>query len=1014
MFPSFIHGFSTQVNSGQPATQALALNQAGNINSNQALPLNLTTIHEVLQPLDASNWMQARSDMLRDQPNLHKAYSVIDIQFPRQAEQISNIGPFQIATHDQATGYEPVWVRVTKQDHFFSKSVINSIPGVFSKHMQRMWSNGRNMLNHPDSFQNRNEQVLPRPVALLKVIEYFLTNKVSKSDMSLIRTESGKLDLNDCLLKALVRECLGSITNPEPTPINFSDHLKPFFKSTPKNNELVTELTQEQIEFLKQLPLQVIELISLCDWLLLRSNSNQIGQVELPVCNDLTDSRMRRTLTQNGKNYADTLCTFVQRNFRVEHIGPKEFLGLNQSPWLVRENDSMQAVATKAKVMEKLISLGWQQLHHLNINQANKNKQEELLPLSIYIALGRIIDQPIPNWIIEQFDLLNQNNETYQTEFAKKEKANHAVQLQKQAKKEQRQQASLAEVKQWADRLGVPAVEEYVQLASRGSSRDIANRTSDFRVVLTGDAKEALSTFINTNFLQLDMAHNRRGKESLATAAAGIERLTRDNRCWLRAAWLSVFEQTEPHTLGNHVEQAKLGQEGGLAYVEKEVKADLIALSKAYHKEPLVFLHRGEESRLLDSPVNFRTGQTLENCLNEFGIPIHSNQCRKSEVENILRQACIHLAVGIRENIRTAKDFSNPVYYSQATTDLPAAMHRALGVPAVFVEDSGEGQVSLRVVTPNNHVLKGALQPEDTTSSVIDNAEEINFILSNINFPIIHLQALPEQSGHYTLFTPRNSILGASVIAEQDKQLQKARINEEQRQQALQSNSAGPGIVLMESPTTRHEAIALLQLTKDLYPTKPLIVELNELSPANSKTKPTILPFKSLLSNRLSFNQNLIRIVTESSTSISTRRSAVLSTLQFKEEQTKQKVELLQLPFRKTQKPSILANDLLDALEAMYVSAPNEGYVLVSPKGTLPAALFNALDSYIRHPVNQQGIDDFKGNGFNQKLLALVISQGPKQEGKSILLEPKAREVLETACEIYHQQQLQLGSEVET
>ncbi len=192
---------------------------------------------------------------------------------------------------------------------------------------------------------------------------------------------------------------------------------------------------------------------------------------------------------------------------------------------------------------------------------------------------------------------------------------------------------------------------------------------------------------------------------------------------------------------------------------------------------------------------------------------------------------------------------------------------------------------------------------------------------------------------------------------------------------------------------------------------KPLVIELVETS--TSKAKPKALPIKSLmLMNSNPFRQSSFRVVSESALSMSSKKSATLSVIQYKEKQQKHKVELLELSFRKSENTRVIANDFLEAIQAMHQLAPNQGYIVISPNGTTPSALFNALDAYIQHTINQPQLAEIKNKFFNHKLLDFVISVGPVDQGKPILAETRIREVLENACTAYHLQTNQIDKAV--
>jgi hypothetical protein len=271
----------------------------------------------------------------------------------------------------------------------------------------------------------------------------------------------------------------------------------------------------------------------------------------------------------------------------------------------------------------------------------------------------------------------------------------------------------------------------------------------------------------------MDTAHNTRGLANAGRVQANptSSGFARDNLCWLRSTWISVFEQADSaDDLAGRIRNAQI------AISNQSNNAQMLARAVfgPYKQNPLAFLHHGEEHMAATAPAHFRTGQSFESFCQEFDQPallqaFQANNPQRVEghvhtIEGLLKNAVMSLAPGIRETLPELKGIDQS-FGVLASSDIAVAVHRALNLPLIVMENSGTGQVSLRVSAPNNHPLKAqvdSLFGVDLPDVHVANSK-LQQLLVDAELPVLHLQGTRYADGHYTLYLPRNGGLGTQL-----------------------------------------------------------------------------------------------------------------------------------------------------------------------------------------------------------------------------------------------------------
>lgn len=248
----------------------------------------------------------------------------------------------------------------------------------------------------------------------------------------------------------------------------------------------------------------------------------------------------------------------------------------------------------------------------------------------------------------------------------------------------------------------------------------------------------------------------------------------RDNKCWNRATWLSIFEQLpDVDALVNRVKASNIRNKDSAARVQAVLSTVLAGYLKA-DQGRLAFLHHGEEGRLASAPAHFRTGQTIENFCAEFDLPSIEFQDRSAltgkivnhSVENELENSVVVLASGFKETLPELKVLTGFGGSGMATSDIPAAVHKALGLLSIVVEkDRLNQQMSLRLAGPKSHPLHQSLSglSTDKQGMPILTSGTLQSILIHSNVPVLVLQGTGRDDGHFSVYLPNSSELAKQL-----------------------------------------------------------------------------------------------------------------------------------------------------------------------------------------------------------------------------------------------------------
>ncbi len=816
-------------------------------------------INQFLSAFEQDNWMHSRAAIAQNQPNLSRVFAALDFLLPRQANQSSSFLGITVKSHHIQDEHSPqsIWINKNAQinisDNYIFQTEKTSptllqrvLPGLkrapnltqsaISLEIEQRaktlleWDSGPEGLVQRQTDWDGFVQ-MPRDKTIQLIVSLMLPQVTTNT--TLIQNHTGHIDFSLQTTNALLEKIL-------PAPVDLSQQdpnlaqqwysilLDTLIHTDGEQSSPTSDLTQQQLLNLLQQHPDVIDLVNLIDWAMLPGAKTTQDQTEYPVhtedsLSDWVEHAIKTTNPGNNNYYLPTLVPGLSRHVKatLPYCCPKTIP--DQPFWLYQTQSIRREFNTKVEAMSYLLELAT--IHFNQAKIGNPTFSNDLLPFAVYQVVSRLTGLPVPAL------LQTAHQQRMQTIQAHRDLKQQAIQQQVEEKRQRAIIRAKERIKteqlitNEAARLGVEADQDILLLASMGSSPAIAERTFDIQVLLNlNQTAELKKTLEGQHFIWMDMAHNRRGYAAVAAVknnpnnAGGF---FRDNQCWNRATWLSVFEQiNSAQDLNQRIEASNISAQKTKTRVQHLIVAMFTGYS-TYERSRLEFLHQGEEADMGAQPAHFRTGQTIENFCAEFGLPEiempqQTNLIQSSAVEyyieSELKTAVFVLASGIRSTLKELKQLNGFGSLGMATSDIPAAVHRALGLTALIVESKEQNQpASLRMVGPANHPLNDFLNrlPKNAEGMPIFKLGQIADILVNTKVPVIHLQGSPHNDGHYTVYLPSQSVLGKQLAAEhhrtykfqQTKPYISDQTNNQQvpRQQAAQPSS-------LANPLTRQKS----------------------------------------------------------------------------------------------------------------------------------------------------------------------------------------------------------------
>ncbi len=686
---NFNNPFSSSLQLLRPSQEH---NTTTRLPSNTQLTPTLERVQEMLKPLDQMNWAQIRVNLIQNQPNLAVAFSIIDILCPKDETQTVTIAGLDIQGPHVRQYHQPSQLRVSQSESVLLQSKnkihqwVEGLPGGLQRFGSSRRLNSSNLQNYA-SLPEATGYLEDRHKAIQVILSHLILGKQGiKGNLFLQKNEQGQIDLSPEAIGLIADALLGNDTPVK--SIRLENLIEVIGQIEYSNNAglnqdkvLGSGLSQTESKALLRLNPVLINLVSVIDqFLYLKNDIYSEGNEAFPI---FSNDQLPFFLSECRKNKQLHASTFIDEVKRFVNPNHSSLYKKNQAlSWLSNLGDQQTGYDHEGQLILAIVDQATKQLL-VGENPEMFFDKGSLLPLAIYQLVGDIIQKPLPSFLIhfetEAKNHLNELKEQRHLSLRSEEaRIKKSRQLDQRKAEESQKKLELA-----AQSMGVQPNFDQIITVERGSSTVIQDRTFDVQLKLNQPFDEELQNALIETYLNVDVSSKHRSQEAITRLNQGTPQpFFTDNLCWLRASWLSVFEQFDtPDQLACAIEQAQIG-----FYFPKigdYAKPFILGTKKimeAYQKDRLGFLHLGEEDDFLDKPAHFRCGQSVSDCLNTYGIDNQFSASGKAtidygkyDLESFLKEVLTRLSAGIRSVVPELVVLDQPSM--MATSDIPTALY---------------------------------------------------------------------------------------------------------------------------------------------------------------------------------------------------------------------------------------------------------------------------------------------------------------------------------------------------
>lgn len=394
-------------------------------------------------------------------------------------------------------------------------------------------------------------------------------------------------------------------------------------------------------------------------------------------------------------------------------------------------------------------------LHHLQ-STGKTTPDQALYPLALYELVAKAADIALPDYlkvheneVLAQVDLNRARKSANKTRIAELQEKTRIEREVEEAKLVQR----LFDFK-------VTSVFQLVLILNHGlNDEKIKANSIECSFTLTPKNGNPLDFIraIQTN--HLEKTHTRQAISKRRGHGRGV-----DNKCWLRSTWIPILSNLTPEELADRY---RMMHKNSSSIDPIDVKK-LQAIAQQFKDDPVAFLHpEGTgESWIHQTGRGARLGPELPPSpadeKREPGSPI------KQSHESFLKTLQLGVAAAFRsrENPSLMRELESLCFPgTQASSDLPALLHQAFGVPSLIIEagepttDSAGNPSTLapriRVVGPAGSELARLISETAMENKSLDEGSDLlNKILTHFsNLPIVWLER-----EHFDVYIPNAQI----------------------------------------------------------------------------------------------------------------------------------------------------------------------------------------------------------------------------------------------------------------
>lgn len=444
-----------------------------------------------------------------------------------------------------------------------------------------------------------------------------------------------------------------------------------------------------------------------------------------------------------GEPWFDTFLEGVQRNLHAT--------GETEQKWRILVGKDWQYPENKQQLLSHVFL---QALEHLHAQQL-QHAEMPVYPLVIYELLGDAVGKEVPGYLVEHENGILEKLQANEAERATRSKAQKD---QLAIAHQERDLRSQARAQEFTDNRVSNALQ--LHFCKRGFDwQKIVAGTVD-RLIPVAPLKGSASDFQKLLHRTLLRAHDRQEISYVNHEGTG-----RDNLCWLRSGWISLFSATTPEHLASRLIQVCTPDMGAAKHAPMIGK-----IAAQYRKDPIGFMH-GNEARALGSGLFSQPARLgpprSPDFQTEGGV-----QLPKKNIETYLKDVQLHLAAAFRfENPSIMNEIESFMIPGQfASSDMLIALHRAFGVPALVIEtspavkssneaDPADISLQFRLTCPEDCDFARALDAPCEQSAELNYRKAEGVVNQFRNRPVIWLE-----HEHFVVYLPKSLGINAQPL----------------------------------------------------------------------------------------------------------------------------------------------------------------------------------------------------------------------------------------------------------
>lgn len=743
----------------QPITHNCMQDGAPTTPATTTRPINIADKDKYLEFVKCENWPKLYSELHEKYPHLARVVSALDNLIPQAENETQNVLGFELKAIEQLRGYrKPSYTIATStpspnhsspvQTRRTGNANVSSILHRVSSFFAGTSSNAQPTASpsNSDTSQPRSDNSLPsidHAHLMPKLLKEAL-NHTANLEIETRGSGEAMNDLTESSANRILEHLMGEKTRATLAPAE-STH-----QDLLKNHSLCTSTTILSSALRREALLTNPALADFYTAVGAALTIQEKNTTAIERFNVATEDYLTEATAEHSRNadntaplYFETFCPNISREIMEER---------DSTSFQISMDGAVVPIEDMSAVVDYVFNKAKQ---HLTANASiDRPAEHERFPLVVYKTLAKALNIEVPNYLIQHENNINLRTQNNLSAFEQKKAANQERIALAQAETKERKAERAIRDHRICEELQITDIRNFGQ-ACGGAPANSAVNTAEYAHALTyNDADPELFYSIQGSL------NNSRDHQQVAAVDRTLEDLRTGkqfypaNRCWLRAIWISLFEQIE-NAQDLDILKTKLPQhaQGRTAHWPVLFRAIL----DDYKSNRDELLHRGETSGF-HRDAHFMAGRTNGEYLASKGISTDQFDAwwMSRSVEDSLRSAAQDLAMGMRgtEKPRFDQNVANLMGIAPLmNSEFVVAVHRVMEKPCFVVERSPSNQIS--VIFSGDKSDQDLKQISDELERVTANRQTTIDQLTPLfekykNIPIIMLNA-----EHYTVYLPR-------------------------------------------------------------------------------------------------------------------------------------------------------------------------------------------------------------------------------------------------------------------